>query len=128
MPTVIQTVTIDCADVARVADFWAEVLGYVEDPDDPNLPDEPAWLLMPPDGNGTVLLFLPVPEAKTVKNRLHLDLRPDGPRDVEVERVLALGATMVDDRRTPDGAGWAVLADPEGNEFCIVRSAAERAD
>jgi hypothetical protein len=66
-----------------------------------------------------------VPEAKQVKNRVHLDLTPDNPapqaRDAEVERIIALGATLVDDHRRPDGKGWVVLADPEGNEFCIER-------
>ncbi|MDQ3733323.1 MAG: VOC family protein, partial [Actinomycetota bacterium] len=61
------------------------------------------------------------------KNRLHLDLRPtDRTRDEEVARLLALGASLIDDRRRPDGTGWAVLADPEGNEFCVERSAVER--
>ncbi len=74
------------------------------------------------------LLFIRVPEAKVVKNRVHLDVRPDeGTRDEEVERLLALGATVLADRRRPDGTGWVVLADPEGNEFCVERSAAERA-
>jgi hypothetical protein len=72
------------------------------------------------------LLFLRVPEPKTVKNRMHLCLQPDGPREEEVDRLLGLGATMLNDRREPDGTGWAVLADPEGNEFCVLRSAAER--
>jgi predicted enzyme related to lactoylglutathione lyase len=68
-----------------------------------------------------------VPEPKTVKNRVHLDLMPDDrTRDEEVERLLGIGATLVADHRRPDGAGWVVLADPEGNEFCIERSAAER--
>lgn len=59
---------------------------------------------------------------------MHLDLQPqDRTRDEEVERLLAIGATLVDDRRKPDGKGWAVLADPEGNEFCVERSAAELA-
>jgi predicted enzyme related to lactoylglutathione lyase len=62
-----------------------------------------------------------------VKNRLHLCLQPDIPRDEEVERLLGLGATLADDRRNADGTGWAVLTDPEGNEFCVLRSAAERA-
>ena len=64
-----------------------------------------------------------------MKNRVHLDLVPLGHgRDAEVDRVLALGARLVDDQRRPDGTGWVVLADPEGNEFCIERSDAERAD
>jgi hypothetical protein len=69
-----------------------------------------------------------VPEPKTVKNRVHLDLVPtDRTRDQEVARVLELGATLVADHRRPDGTGWVVLADPEGNEFCVELSAAERA-
>jgi Glyoxalase-like domain len=77
-------------------------------------------------GDGPRLLFIRVPEGKAAKNRLHLDLQPDIPRDEEVERLLGLGATMVLDMRQPDGRGWAQLADPEGNEFCVERSAAER--
>jgi predicted enzyme related to lactoylglutathione lyase len=57
---------------------------------------------------------------------MHVCLQPGQPRDREVDRLLGIGATMVDDRRQPDGRGWAVLADPEGNEFCVLRSAAER--
>jgi hypothetical protein len=69
-----------------------------------------------------------VPEAKTVKNRVHLDLVPaDGTRDEEVERLLGIGAILVADHRRSDGMGWVVLADPEGNELCIERGAAERA-
>ncbi len=68
-----------------------------------------------------------VPEPKTVKNRVHLDVSPiDGTRDEEVTRLLGLGATLVDDQRRPDGQGWVVLADSEGNEFCVERSAGER--
>jgi hypothetical protein len=60
-----------------------------------------------------------VPEAKSVKNRVHLDIAPDfGTLVEEVERIVALGATVVVDRRRPDGTGWFVLSDPEGNEFC----------
>ena len=67
------------------------------------------------------LMFLKVPEPKTVKNRMHLCIRPtDRSREEEVERILGLGATMVDDRRTAPDRGWAVLADPEGNEFCVL--------
>ena len=74
------------------------------------------------------LLFIETGDAKQVKNRVHLDLTPtDRTRDAEVERVVALGATEVADLRNSDGSGWMVLADPEGNEFCILRSNAERA-
>jgi hypothetical protein len=69
-----------------------------------------------------------VAEAKQIKNRIHFDLEPtDVTRDQELQRLFDLGATQVDDRRLPDGRGWVVLSDPEGNEFCILRRAAERA-
>lgn len=74
---------------------------------------------------GPVLYFHQVPEA-TIKNRLHLCLRPETSRDEEVERLIGLGAALVADRRNPDGSGWAVLADPEGNEFCVLRSESDR--
>ena len=76
---------------------------------------------------GPILHFNQVPEGKTGKNRLHLCLRPETTREEEVERLLGVGAAFVADFREPDGSGWAVLADPEGNEFCVLRSAAERA-
>jgi hypothetical protein len=78
-------------------------------------------MIFSPDGH-TRVLFIEVPDDKQVKNRLHFDLRPtDGTREQEVERVLGLGATQVADLRRSDGGGWVVLADPEGNEFCILR-------
>ena len=119
-------ITFDCADAWQLVTFWSQVTGYQEDPDDPNQPGDPQQYLSGPDGQPG-LLFVPVPEAKTVKNRVHLDLMPgDRTRDEEVERLLGIGATLVADHRRPDGAGWVTLADPEGNEFCIERSAAER--
>jgi Glyoxalase-like domain len=68
-----------------------------------------------------------VPEGKVVKNRVHLDLLPTNrSRNEEVERLLGIGATLVEDHRKADGAGWVTLADPEGNEFCLERSLPER--
>jgi hypothetical protein len=105
--------------------WWQAVLDYAEDPEDPNEPDHEECMIASRDGRHR-LLFVRVPEAKQVKNRIHLDLRPtEGARDAELARLIALGAVPVDDRRTPDGAGWVTLADPEGNEFCILRSEAE---
>ena len=114
---------IDADDPRAQARWWAEVLDDFElDPDDSD-PDE-AGLTGPA---GRWLLFLKVPEPKTVKNRMHMCLRPvDRTRDEEVERLLGLGATMVDDLRRPD-SGWAVLADPEGNEFCVLSTPADQA-
>ncbi len=126
MATAIRHITVDCHDPLRLARFWGEALGFVEDPDGPNLPGEDEALVMDPHGLRPGLLFIQVPEPKSTKNRIHLDLEPELPRDAEVERLLGLGATLVDDRRDPDGTGWAVLADPEGNELCVERSAADR--
>jgi predicted enzyme related to lactoylglutathione lyase len=73
------------------------------------------------------MLFIGVPEGKAVKNRIHIDWQPDErTRDEEVERLLTLGATIFEDHRTPEGTGWVTMQDPEGNEFCVERSAAER--
>jgi hypothetical protein len=120
----IHSITVDCADPYRQARFWSEVTGWQEDPDDPNRPGDPAGRIV--SGHGINLLFIPVPEGKEVKNRVHLDLRPTArSRDEEVTRLLGIGASLVDDQRRADGTGWVVMADPEGNEFCIERSARE---
>jgi len=123
----IHNITFDCANPYSLSQFWGRVTGYQGDPQNPNEPDDPEAYLASPDGHHG-LLFIEVPEPKSVKNRVHLDLMPiDHSRDKEVERLLALGATLLADHRRPDGTGWAVLTDPEGNEFCVERSAAERA-
>jgi predicted enzyme related to lactoylglutathione lyase/uncharacterized damage-inducible protein DinB len=126
MTSSIRHITIDCHDLEVVTGFWSEVLGWEEDPEDPNLPGQPEWLIVDPRGLHPGLLFIPVPEPKTVKNRVHIDLRPADGRDVEVERIEALGGRVIDDQRKPDGTGWVVMADPEGNELCVERSAAEK--
>jgi hypothetical protein len=116
-------VTIDCADPYELAGWWSRATGVPRSSDD--FPGDPeASVDLTPGPN---LLFQAVPEGKSGKNRVHVCLEPDGARDAEVERLLGIGATLVDDRRNSDGSGWAVLADPEGNEFCVLRSAAERA-
>lgn len=111
---------IDAADPWAQVRWWAQVLDdyrFVED--DEMGPDAAeCWLVGPDDRE---ILFLRVPEPKTVKNRLHLCLRPtDRSREEEVDRLLGLGATLVADRRNGPDEGWAVLADPEGNEFCVL--------
>ena len=114
-----QCICVDSTDPALVAGFWQEALGWRRTHDSP---DE--VVLEPPagsreDGVSPDLLFLRVPEGKTVKNRLHIDLRPDD-QAAEVSRLEGLGAT-----RTSVGQGqeasWVVLADPDGNEFCVLR-------
>lgn len=122
MTSVLQNVAIDCANAYELALFWSKVTGRPLHPDDKPGDRETEVLL----AEGPVLFFNQVPEPKTVKNRLHLCLRPDTTRDEEVGRLLGLGASFVGDHRAPDGTGWAILADPEGNEFCVLRSASER--
>lgn len=123
MISVVQNVAIDCADAYELARFWSEVTGCPLHPQD--RPGDRETQVMLPEG--PLLHFNQVPEPKTSKNRIHLCLRPTTSREKEIERLLNLGATLVADRREPDGAGWAVLADPEGNEFCVLRSESDRA-
>jgi predicted enzyme related to lactoylglutathione lyase len=117
MTSVINEIVIDCADPERVAAFWAAALEW-----EPQRERDYVWMSasgQPGDG-GLILVFVPVPEAKTVKNRVHIDVSPRGVDQTdEVARLLALGA-----RRVDIGQGdvpWVVLADPEGNEFCVLR-------
>jgi catechol 2,3-dioxygenase-like lactoylglutathione lyase family enzyme len=116
MPARISCVCIDAVEPRPVAEFWAAVLGWevVEDS------DEGISLASP--GRGMPMLdILPVPDAKQVKNRVHLDLRADGTSfDAEVDRLQGLGARRVDVGQGPD-VTWVVFADPDGNEFCLLR-------
>ncbi|MCT2585462.1 VOC family protein [Actinophytocola gossypii] len=126
MTSLLRHITVDTApphEPYDLCEFWGKVLGFPVHPDD--APGDDEVLLDVPEGR-PALLFVRVPEAKTSKNRVHFDLEPSLPRDEEVTRLLDLGATMVDDRRA-GGRGWAVLADPAGNEFCVEVSTAERA-
>ncbi|MCY7372448.1 MAG: hypothetical protein LH461_01920 [Spirochaetaceae bacterium] len=123
MRSSIHSFTVDTPDPFALATWWSEVTGAPLGEDD--VPGDPEAMVALP--TGPPLLFVQVDDAKVVKNRLHIDLEPDGPREEEVARLLGIGATLVADQRRPDGTGWAVLADPEGNEFCVLRSAAERA-
>ena len=121
---------IDCGDIAAQAAFWASALGWkqtyaseeeivlVPQHATPELLESLPWEQVPPG-----LVFVPVPEGKAVKNRLHLDLAPhtSDDRDAEIARLLALGATRVDIGQD-SSATWDVLADPEGNEFCVLSS------
>ncbi|MER7026716.1 MULTISPECIES: VOC family protein [Streptomyces] len=123
MASLIRHTTVDCADPYALALFWAGVLdGTLADDDFPGDPEATVATTA-----GT-LLFVRTPGPKTAKNRVHLDLQPqDRTRDEEVTRLLTLGAALHEDHRRPDGSGWATLRDPEGNEFCVERSAGERA-
>jgi hypothetical protein len=127
MTSYISHTTVDSSDAYALSKWWEQVLDYVENPADPNLPGHDECPIFSRDGRHQVL-FIQVPDAKHVKNRIHFDLRPvEGTRDEELARLVDLGAKPIDDLREPDGGGWVVLADPEGNEFCILRSEAERA-
>jgi hypothetical protein len=127
MTSFIAHTTVDCHNAYELSEWWKQLLGYVDLPDDPNEPGHEECLIQSPDG-GHRLLFIEVPDEKSVKNRLHFDLRPrERTRDDEVEWALGIGATQVADHRGKygPGTGWVVLADPEGNEFCILRSETE---
>lgn len=129
MTSFVSHTSVDCANAYQASHFWAQVLGYVDDPDDPNNPGDEECPIHDPQTEHTIL-FIEVPEPKTVKNRLHFDLRPrTGTRDAEVARLLGIGARLMADHRGihGPGTGWVVLADPEGNEFCVLRSQAELA-
>jgi predicted enzyme related to lactoylglutathione lyase len=110
-------VVLDCAELERSAAFWCGALGYVADPPSPGRYRR----LLPGDGNGVELLLQRVPEPKAYKNRMHLDLRvPD--LDAEVARLVSLGARRITESPiAEDGWAWHVLADPDGNEFCVLR-------
>ena len=120
-----QAVIVNCREPERLAHFWAEVLGWRI-----TITGDPEWGIEPPEGSredGVVpdLLFLQVPDDKVGFNRLHIDLRPTGdPPDqaAEVARLEALGATRVDVGQFASGGdvSWVVMADPEGNELCVL--------
>lgn len=129
MTSFISHTTVDCANAYELSEWWKPVLGYVDIDGDPNLPGHEECMIRDPE-TGHQVLFIEVPEAKTVKNRVHFDLRPrERSRDEEIAWLLEYGATPVADHRgiRGPGSGWMTLADPEGNEFCVVRSPAELA-
>jgi hypothetical protein len=115
MSSRLAVIAIDAVRPRVVADFWCAVLGWqvVEE-------DGDGISIAPPDGSSPTIDVFAVPEAKTVKNRLHFDLRADGTTtSEELERLLALGARRADVGQGAD-VSWVVLEDPEGNEFCLL--------
>ncbi|MFL5767089.1 MAG: VOC family protein [Actinomycetota bacterium] len=112
MPSNWYSVVIDCVDIKRESAFWSEALGYAVAFE---ADDEIA--IAPSEDSEPGLVFVPVPEGKTVKNRLHIDLNPDD-QAAEVARLESLGAERVDIGQ--GDVGWVVMADPEGNEFCVL--------
>ncbi|MFE9652518.1 VOC family protein [Micromonospora sp. NPDC006431] len=117
MTSVWENLTVDAQDPSRLAHWWAEALGYQvvsEKPDEVEIRRAPGQL--------PGIVFVPVSQAKETKNRLHLDLRPAS-QEAEVERLVDMGARHVDIGQ--GDVGWTVLADPEGNEFCVLREREE---
>ena len=110
MTSFVKSVTFDCSSALLLAGFWAAALGSNVDEDST---DDRAWV-EPAGWGGPTLWFQRVPEGKTAKNRQHFDLRAMGSIQDEVERLVALGATVL-----RDGDDLVVMADPEGNEFCV---------
>lgn len=111
---------IDCHDHEMLGTFWCQVLDY-DVVDNSDGPKDFYVQLRGPDGAGPTILLDRTPDLKVAKNRLHIDVNAtDRSQDEEVERILALGATRVDIGQGEQS--WVVLADPEGNEFCVLRS------
>ncbi|MGW3988246.1 VOC family protein [Streptomyces sp. NPDC004830] len=120
MNPTLRHITFDCTgEPYELARFWSEFLGHpLSETDKPG--DDEVLIELPAGTPG--LLFVRVEEPKTAKNRLHFDVAPTGrTRAEEVDRAVSLGARIEADRTLPNGRGWVVLTDPEGNEFCIER-------
>jgi predicted enzyme related to lactoylglutathione lyase len=120
MTVALHHIVIDAHDLPRLARFWSEVLDWKV------LSERDREIVIGPDAEAAVgICFMPAGDDKTVKNRVHLDLNPGGDigtddRHAEIERILALGARHVDVGQSGKES-WTVLADPEGNEFCVLR-------
>ncbi|MFD3730322.1 VOC family protein [Streptomyces sp. NPDC058632] len=119
---------VDCHDPEGLAAFWCEVLGFEVIDRSENKVEIGSWVPAVEEVRARqtppTLLFVRVPEGRTVKNRLHLDVSPvDGSTEDEVTRLLGLGAVRTDVGQGP-GRGRVVMADPEGNEFCVLRTLA----
>ena len=108
-----EEVVVDCAEPAALGQWWATALGWVVVDDSPD-----AFEIVPAPGRLPSLMFVRVAERKTIKNRLHLDVRPDEDQAVEVARLVSLGAVPADIGQ--GGQSWVVMLDPEGNEFCVL--------
>ena len=124
MTSFVAHTTVDCHDAYDLSEWWKALLGYVDLDGDPNEPGHEECMIRDPE-TGHRILFIEVGDEELPAKRVHFDLRPrEGSRDEEIERVLAHGATQIDDQRGTygPGTGWVVFADPEGNPFSILRS------
>lgn len=127
MTSFVSHTTVDCHHAYELSEWWKQLLGYVDVPGDPNEPGHEECMVLDPD-SGHRLLFIEVPDEELPAKRIHFDLRPRAATQAEeIERVRGLGATEVSDQRGKygPGTGWVVFADPEGNQFCVLRSEAE---
>jgi len=125
MASFVSHTTIDCLNAYELSEWWKPVLGYTDIDGDPNEPGHEECMIRDPE-TGHQVLFIEVPDPVRGKN-WHFDLRPrERLRDEEVAWLLDYGAEQVADHRTQDGGGWVIFADPEGNQFCILRSERER--
>lgn len=127
MPVFVSHTTIDCHDAYALSEWWREVLAYEMDADDPNEPGHEECAIHDPE-SGHTLLFIEVPDTDLADKRIHFDVRPrDRGRDDEVAWLESMGARRVADHRGiyGPGSGWVTLSDPEGNQFCVLRSAVE---
>ena len=120
MPLAIDLVLIDCVDLEAMTGFWCQALDLQHVWTGPS----GGHLLVAADGSGRRLGLMPAHGEKASKNRVHFDLRPDDDQEAEVCRLEGLGARRIDIGQT--GVPWVVMADPEGNEFCVLRSLAQK--
>ena len=122
----VHQVAVDCKNASLLADFWCKALGYAKE----EWGEEYGAMVFNPDNSGERIIFLPVPEPKVAKNRVHLDVRTeDGTREGEVERLVGLGATEIETKNYQTdswSATWTIMQDPEGNEFCVSAEPANR--
>ncbi len=128
MTSYISHTTIDCRDAYALSEWWKPVLGYVDIDGDPNEPGHEECMIRDA-ASGHQLLFIEVPDEDLPAKRIHFDIAPrEGTRDDEVARLLAHGAVEVADHRGihGPGSGWVTLADPEGNQLCVIRGQQER--
>ncbi|TLP94975.1 VOC family protein [Nesterenkonia salmonea] len=128
MTAYVSHTTFDAENAYALSEWWKRVLGYSDMPGDPNEPGDEQCMIVDPTSGHRLLFVEGKYGPKEVKNRVHLDLGSrEGARDEEIERIRRLDATVIADRRGErgPGTGWVTFADPEGNEFCLVRSPAE---
>jgi catechol 2,3-dioxygenase-like lactoylglutathione lyase family enzyme len=129
MSSYISHTTVDCRNAFELSQWWKQVLGYVDIEGDPNEPGHEECMIRDPE-TGHRLLFIEVPDEELPAKRIHFDVRPrERSREEEVEWLRTYGATEVADHRGKygPGSGWVTLADPEGNQFCVLLSDAELA-